>query len=294
MLKPYLAVLILGLVVFLPACGANPQAAAEPLPRPVVEAAVEKMEEIDQAPAEIVEAPAVDEAVEVVENEAAAPAIEVTEPDMVKDPAIEAAAPVEITADEGQAAGAETMAEVQTVEEEVMVDEKTVVENQGPTPEQQQLLAKLDILGRPPELFNEVWLNSEPLKLADLKGKVVLVEFWTFGCINCKNVIPSLREWHDEYADDGLVIIGVHTPEFDYERDLTNIENALVDLDVRYPVAVDNDWTTWRSYKQPFGQRFWPTKYFIDKAGNVRHIHIGEGRYGEQEEIIKALLAEGV
>ena len=101
-----------------------------------------------------------------------------------------------------------------------------------------------------------------------------------------------MREWHHNYSDDGLVIIGVHTPEFSFERDISNVEEALVRLDVPYAVAIDNDWVTWRDYKKPFNQRFWPTKYFIDKAGNVRHIHIGEGRYAQQEEIIQALLAE--
>lgn len=103
-----------------------------------------------------------------------------------------------------------------------------------------------------------------------------------------------MREWHHKYANDGLVIIGVHTPEFTYEKEVENVKEALVRLDVPYPVAIDNDWKTWRDYKKPFGQRFWPTKYFIDKAGNVRHIHIGEGRYQQQEEIIKALLAEEI
>lgn len=103
-----------------------------------------------------------------------------------------------------------------------------------------------------------------------------------------------MREWHNEYADDGLVIIGVHTPEFAYEGEIENVKEALVRLDVPYAVAIDNDWTTWRAYKKPFNQRYWPSKYFIDRAGNVRYIHIGEGRYQEQEEIIKALLAEDV
>ena len=101
-----------------------------------------------------------------------------------------------------------------------------------------------------------------------------------------------MREWHHQYADDGLVIIGVHTPEFSYEREISNVEQALVDLDVPYAVAIDNDWKTWRAYKKPYGQRYWPTKYIVDKRGQVRHIHIGEGGYEEQEEIIKALLAE--
>jgi hypothetical protein len=97
-----------------------------------------------------------------------------------------------------------------------------------------------------------------------------------------------LREWHQKYSDDGLVIIGVHTPEFGRERVLENVEESLVRLDVPYPVAIDNDWATWRAYNN----RYWPAKYIIDKAGNIRHIHIGEGRYQQQEEIIQALLAE--
>ncbi len=101
-----------------------------------------------------------------------------------------------------------------------------------------------------------------------------------------------MREWHNEYSADGLVIIGVHTPEFAFEKDVENVKEALVRLEVPYAVALDNDWRTWRDFKKPFGQRYWPTKYFIDKAGDVRHIHIGEGRYEQQEEIIKALLAE--
>jgi len=99
-----------------------------------------------------------------------------------------------------------------------------------------------------------------------------------------------LREWHHNYADEGLVIIGVHTPEFGYERDIDNVQEAIVRLDVPYPVAIDNDWTTWRSYNN----RYWPASYFIDKSGNIRYIHIGEGDYQEQEEIIQALLTEEV
>jgi hypothetical protein len=101
-------------------------------------------------------------------------------------------------------------------------------------------------------------------------------------------VIPSLREWHNTYQDDGLVIIGVHTPEFEYEKDPANVKESLVRLDVPYPVALDNDWATWRAYHN----RFWPAKYLIDKAGNVRYIKIGEGDYQHTEEVIQALLAE--
>jgi hypothetical protein len=99
-----------------------------------------------------------------------------------------------------------------------------------------------------------------------------------------------LREWHENYKDDGLVIIGVHTPEFGYERELENVKEALVRLDVPYPVAIDNDWQTWRAYNN----RYWPAQYLIDKAGNIRYIHIGEGRYQAAEEAIQALLVEEV
>jgi hypothetical protein len=99
-----------------------------------------------------------------------------------------------------------------------------------------------------------------------------------------------LREWHQKYAEDGLVIVGVHTPEFSREKDIDNVKESLVRLDVPYPVAIDNDWKTWRSYNN----RYWPAKYIIDKAGNIRYIHIGEGAYQKQEEIIQALLVEKI
>jgi hypothetical protein len=102
-------------------------------------------------------------------------------------------------------------------------------------------------------------------------------------------VIPSVREWYNTYKDDGLVVIGVHTPEFNYEKDLNNVKEALVRLDVPYPVALDNDWKTWRAYRN----RYWPATYLIDKAGDIRYLHIGEGGYDRTQEVIKALLAEG-
>ena len=101
-------------------------------------------------------------------------------------------------------------------------------------------------------------------------------------------MIPSLRDWHQKYNDDGLVIIGVHTPEFSYEHDLDNVKEALARLEVPYPVTIDNDWQTWRAYNN----RYWPAKYIIDKAGHIRYIHIGEGAYQKQEEILQALLVE--
>jgi len=144
-------------------------------------------------------------------------------------------------------------------------------------------------LGPAPELTNTTWLNVDaPLRIADLHGKVVIVEMWTFGCINCQHVMPSLKEWHGKYKDQGLVIIGNHYPEFDYEADLDNLKNAITQNEIEYAVAQDNNGDTWRAYKN----RYWPALYLIDKQGHIRYVHFGEGSYKETEENIKALLAE--
>ena len=146
-------------------------------------------------------------------------------------------------------------------------------------------------LGIAPELTNATWLNSpEPLRLSGLRGKVVIVEMWTFGCINCRNVIPSLIDWHEKYTSEGLVIIGNHYPEFERESVLANLEKAVADLDIPYPVAVDNQGETWRAYQN----RYWPSLYLVDKKGHIRYQHIGEGRYEETEAAIQALLDETV
>ena len=150
-------------------------------------------------------------------------------------------------------------------------------------------LASLPDLGLAPELTNETWLNVDsPLRLADLRGKVVIVEMWTFGCINCQHVMPALKEWHSKYKDQGLVIIGNHFPEFPNERDLNNLKEAVARNDIQYAVAQDNDGATWWAY----GTQYWPSLYLIDKQGHLRYIHVGEGQYKETEENIKALLAE--
>ena len=150
-------------------------------------------------------------------------------------------------------------------------------------------LASLPDLGPAPELTNDTWLNvNAPLRLANLRGKVVIVEMWTFGCINCQNVMPALKEWHNQYKEAGLVIIGNHFPEFSYERDLENLKTAVVQNDIQYAVAQDNDGATWQAYKNIY----WPALYLIDKQGHVRYIHIGEGNYKETEENIQALLEE--
>ena len=150
-------------------------------------------------------------------------------------------------------------------------------------------LASLPDLGPAPELTNDTWLNVDaPLRLANLRGKVVIVEMWTFGCINCQNVMPALKEWHNQYKEAGLVIIGNHFPEFSYERDLENLKTAIAQNDIQYAVAQDNNGATWQAYKNIY----WPALYLIDKQGRIRYIHIGEGNYKETEQNIQALLAE--
>ena len=140
-----------------------------------------------------------------------------------------------------------------------------------------------------PELTNvNGYINSEPITLADLRGKVVLVDFWTYSCINCIRTIPYLNAWHEKYADNGLVIVGVHTPEFEFEKDYNNVKAAVEKFDIKYPVAQDNEKGTWEAYEN----RYWPRKYLIDNEGYVRYDHIGEGAYAETEKVIQSLLAE--
>ena len=132
------------------------------------------------------------------------------------------------------------------------------------------------------------WFNSQPLKLSDLRGKVVIIDFWTYSCINCQRTFPYLKSWHEKYEDKGLVIIGVHSPEFEFEKNPANVEKALKDFGISYPVVQDNDFKTWRAYSN----RYWPAKYFVDKDGNIRYTHFGEGAYDESERVIQELLAE--
>jgi len=140
-----------------------------------------------------------------------------------------------------------------------------------------------------PELKGlETWINSEPLHLADLKGKVVLVDFWTYSCINCIRTLPHLNDWYSKYKDDGLVIIGVHSPEFAFEKNIDNVKGAVGDYGIQYPVGLDNDFLTWQAYNN----RYWPAEYFIDRDGYLRHYHFGEGDYQKNEEIIRQLLSE--
>lgn len=132
------------------------------------------------------------------------------------------------------------------------------------------------------------WLNSEPLTVDQLKGKVVLVDFWTYSCINCIRTLPYLTAWDEKYRDEGLVIIGVHSPEFEFEKSQANVEKAMKDFKINYPVVQDNDFAIWKSYSN----RYWPAKYLIDAEGNIRYTHFGEGEYDTTESMIQQLLQE--
>lgn len=140
-----------------------------------------------------------------------------------------------------------------------------------------------------PELIQGgIWLNSNPLTLSELKGKVVIIDFWTYSCINCQRTLPYLKKWFATYRNKGLVIIGVHSPEFEFEKSQNNLTQAIKDFEIKYPVMQDNDFSTWRAYDN----HFWPAKYIIDKDGYIRYTHFGEGAYDETEKIIQKLLLE--
>jgi thiol-disulfide isomerase/thioredoxin len=139
-----------------------------------------------------------------------------------------------------------------------------------------------------PDLAAGDWINSEPLKLKDLRGRVVLIDFWTFGCYNCRNTLPFIKGWHDRYGDKGLTVVGVHSPEFDYEKKVENLRREVASLGIHYPVVSDNDYHTWDAYNVSA----WPTIFLLDKQGRIRWMHVGEGNYDEAERIIQKLLAE--
>jgi thiol-disulfide isomerase/thioredoxin len=151
---------------------------------------------------------------------------------------------------------------------------------------------RLPVLGVAPEIQGtQRWFNTaggRPLSLASLRGRVVLIDFWTYSCINCIRTLPALKAWDTAYRDKGLTIIGVHAPEFPFERDPGNVARAIERNGLRYPVAQDNDFATWNAY----GNQYWPAKYLIDRRGRVRFTHFGEGEYGRTEGAIRSLLAE--
>jgi thiol-disulfide isomerase/thioredoxin len=148
---------------------------------------------------------------------------------------------------------------------------------------------QLPVEGELPSLGSATgWLNSPPLTAADLRGKVVLIDFWTYTCINWLRSLPYVRAWADKYKDQGLVVIGVHTPEFEFEKNVDNVRRAVKDMRVDYPVAIDSDYAVWRAFRN----HSWPALYFIDAQGRIRHHHFGEGEYERSERIIQQLLSE--
>jgi thiol-disulfide isomerase/thioredoxin len=143
--------------------------------------------------------------------------------------------------------------------------------------------------GRAPEFAGiDKWLNSGPLTMQGLAGKVVLVDFWTYTCINCIRTLPHVVRWYETYKDQGFVVVGVHSPEFAYERSTRNVQDAIERFNIRYPVAQDNSFTTWKAY----GNQYWPAFYLVDSKGQVMRQHFGEGEYAEMEAAIQALLAK--
>jgi thiol-disulfide isomerase/thioredoxin len=178
------------------------------------------------------------------------------------------------------------------IEESLLDDMKETreVPTEGAEPEGQELSPEVNLprLYKAPEFQGlSNWINSDPIaSIEDLKGKVVLVDFWTYSCINCIRTLPFIQSWHEKYADKGLVIIGIHAPEFQFEKIYENVVDATQKFGITYPVVQDNDFGTWRAYNN----RYWPAKYLIDKDGYVRFTHFGEGEYAETEANIVALL----
>jgi thiol-disulfide isomerase/thioredoxin len=150
-------------------------------------------------------------------------------------------------------------------------------------------MTQLPVEGEFPSLSSATgWLNSPPLMAPSLRGKLVLVDFWTYTCINWLRTLPYLRAWAEKYKEQGLVLIGVHTPEFPFERDVDNVRQAVADMAIDYPIAIDSDYAIWRAFRN----EYWPALYFIDPHGYIRHHHFGEGDYEKSERVIQQLLTE--
>jgi thiol-disulfide isomerase/thioredoxin len=150
--------------------------------------------------------------------------------------------------------------------------------------------ARAPVPGGPiaPEVMSDTWLNTDPLPWDALRGQVVMVEFWTYGCYNCRNVLPELKSMYADYRDRGFTLLGVHAPEFDHERDPANVRKAVQTHGIVYPVVIDNDFANWKRYRN----RYWPAWYLVDKRGALRWQHIGEGAYDETRMWIETLLKE--
>ncbi len=165
--------------------------------------------------------------------------------------------------------------------------------NSSRAPLEEDATHRLPVLCRAPELVGvDLWFNTpggEPLRLAALRDRVVLLEFWTFACVNCQRTLPFLRQIHRQYQPD-FTVVGVHSPEFAFERSVENVERAVQEDGLEYPVGLDNEFVAWNAY----GNRYWPTMYLIDRAGQIRYTQIGEGNYSRTEAAIRTLLAEAV
>jgi thiol-disulfide isomerase/thioredoxin len=166
---------------------------------------------------------------------------------------------------------------------ETLAADKSVVRQVTPAAVQLPIEGELPSLGSATE-----WLNSQPLTAAGLRGKVVLIDFWTYTCINWLRTLPYVRAWAEKYKDQGLVVIGVHSPEFEFEKNVDNVRRAAKDMKVNYPIAIDSDHAIWRTFKN----QYWPALYFVDARGRIRHHHFGEGEYAHSEMIIQQLLSE--
>jgi thiol-disulfide isomerase/thioredoxin len=166
---------------------------------------------------------------------------------------------------------------------ETVAEDQSVVQQMTPAAVQIPIEGELPSLGSATE-----WLNSQPLTVAGLRGKVVLIDFWTYTCINWLRSLPYVRAWAEKYKDQGLVVIGVHTPEFPFEHDVENVRREARDMRVDYPIAIDNDYAIWCA----FNNHFWPALYFVDAQGHIRHHQFGEGDYDQSEMVIQHLLAE--
>jgi thiol-disulfide isomerase/thioredoxin len=164
-----------------------------------------------------------------------------------------------------------------------LAQDKSVVQKVMPA------AVRLPIEGELPSLGGATgWLNSPPLTTAGLRGKVVLIDVWTYTCINWLRTLPYVRAWAEKYKNQGLVVIGVHAPEFEFEKNVDNVRRAAKDMKVNYPIAIDSDYAIWRALKN----EYWPALYFVDAQGRIRHHHFGEGEYEQSERIIQQLLAE--
>jgi len=174
----------------------------------------------------------------------------------------------------------------------ILGDKKVLTSSEPVLKEVKNLLgfsSDLPILKKAPELVGLAsWMNSKPFLLEELTGKVVLVDFWTYTCINCIRNIPHIKALYEKYKDNGLVVLGVHTPEFEFEKDVGNVRESVKEYGVTYPVALDNDYATWKAFEN----RFWPALYLIDEKGNIRYTHFGEGKYAETEAAVQQLLLE--